>query len=179
MGRDKGRLELDGQLLVERAAERLAGFAATVVLASGREPRYPEVARTCVLDASEDLGPLGGLAAALEHARAHHFERVLVLACDMPDVPETLLARLVERARRTDSDVCLPQGPAGDEPLCSVVHTRALPAVRAALARGQRRMDSFHADLTLERLPLGPEELAHLANLNTPADFAARTGRPA
>lgn len=177
MGRDKGRLQVEGQSLVARAAARLDGFASEVVLASGREPRYPETGRTCVLDEASDVGPLAGLAAVLAHARQHLRERVLVLACDMPDVSPTLLARLLERAHRTDADLCLPCGPTGDEPLCAVVHVRALPAVRAALARGERRMDSFHGALSVERLALGAEERTSVANLNTPADLLARGGR--
>jgi len=174
MGRDKGGIELEGESLVARAAARLAACSGEVVLASGARARHVELGRTCVLDAEAGLGPLGGLAAALEHAERHLKERLLVLACDMPDVPPTLLARLLERARRTDADVCLPSGPAGDEPLCAVVHVRVRPAVRAALARGARRMDAFHAGLRVERLELAPAELDGLANLNTPADLAAR-----
>lgn len=176
MGRDKGGIELEGEPLVARAAARLAQVAEEVVLASGATPRHAELGRDCVLDEGRDLGPLAGLAAALGHAERHLKERVLVLACDMPDVPAALLARLLERARRTDAEVCLPSGPEGDEPLCAVVHVRARPAVRAALARGARRMDSFHAGLRVERLALAPEELATLANLNTPEDLAARAG---
>jgi len=174
MGRDKGALELEGEPLVARAAARLAQLADEVVLASGPSPRYPELGRTCLLDPEPELGPLGGLAAALEHAEKHLKERLLVLACDMPDVPQSLLARLLERARRTDADVCLPSSAEGDEPLCAVVHRRVRPAVRAALARGARRMDAFHDGLRIERMRLAPDELGALANLNTPADLAAR-----
>ena len=176
MGRDKGALELEGETLVARAAARLAPHAMDVVLATGAGQRHAEVGLPCVLDAERDLGPLGGLAAALEHAERHLKERLLVLACDMPDVPATLLARLLERARRTDADVCLPSGPEGDEPLCAVVHVRVRPAVRAALAHGARRMDAFHHGLRIERVALTPAELGGLANLNTPADLAARQG---
>ncbi|MEQ1895473.1 MAG: molybdenum cofactor guanylyltransferase [Planctomycetota bacterium] len=179
MGRDKARLELEGTSLVARAAARLDEFAAEVVLASGAEVRYPETGRACVLDASDDLGPLGGLAAVLDHADHHLRARLVVLACDMPDVPPALLGRLLERARRTDADVVLPVSPSGDEPLCAVVHTRVLPAVRAALARGERRMDSFHRDCRIERLALGASEAALVRNLNTPADWLARGGTSA
>jgi molybdopterin-guanine dinucleotide biosynthesis protein A len=100
----------------------------------------------------------------------------VLLACDKPDVPPALLGRLLERARRTDADVVLPASPAGDEPLCAVVHARVLPAVRAALARGARRMDAFHGDCRVERLALGADETELVRNLNTPADWRARGG---
>ena len=176
MGRDKARLELEGESLVARAAARLDEFASEVVLASGHVERYPETGRPCVLDALAGVGPLGGLAAALEHAEHRLRARLVLLACDMPDVPPALLGRLLERARRTEADVVLPASPAGDEPLCAVVHARVLPAVRAALARGERRMDAFHGACRVERLALAPSEAALVRNLNSPADWLARGG---
>ena len=40
------------------------------------------------------LGPLGGLNAALAHAAANGFDAVLSSGCDLPDLPQDLLARL-------------------------------------------------------------------------------------
>ena len=45
-----------------------------------------------------DLGPLGGIAGALSHAAAHGYTSVLTIACDVPRLPEGLLAALARRA---------------------------------------------------------------------------------
>jgi molybdopterin-guanine dinucleotide biosynthesis protein A len=43
------------------------------------------------------LGPLGGIAAALDHAAGSGFDAVLTTACDMPRLPDRLVAALLRR----------------------------------------------------------------------------------
>lgn len=43
---------------------------------------------------SADMGPLGGLNAALHHAAAEGFDAVLTSGCDLPDLPLDLAKRL-------------------------------------------------------------------------------------
>jgi len=193
MGRDKALLELDGRSLVARAAHALAEVAPRVLLASGSAPRYPELGLESVLDSTAGTGPLAGLAAALERVEREGVAWLLALACDMPNVPGEVFRRLLARARAEHADACLlatrPMGPggpgagrpAGDvEPLVAVYGTSALSAVRAALARGEQRLNSFHADVRIARLALAELEprFADCArNVNTPDDFRAAGGR--
>jgi molybdopterin-guanine dinucleotide biosynthesis protein A len=103
-----------------------------------------------------------------------------VLACDMPRVSADVFRTLLARARAAGADACLVRTPAGLEPLCGVYHARCLPAVRAALARGERRMDSFHGAIrlvTCDEAELGPDCARELCNLNTPEEFRAAGGR--
>lgn len=44
------------------------------------------------------LGPLGGIAGALDHAASHDFAHVLTIGCDMPRVPDELIGALLRRA---------------------------------------------------------------------------------
>lgn len=45
-----------------------------------------------------DLGPLGGIAGALDHAVRHGFDSVLTFGCDMPQLPAALIDALLQRA---------------------------------------------------------------------------------
>lgn len=45
------------------------------------------------------LGPLGGLAAALNHARRHGFEAVLTAPCDTPHLPDDVVLELLAAQR--------------------------------------------------------------------------------
>ena len=45
-----------------------------------------------------DLGPLGGIAGALHHAAGLGYTSVLTIACDVPALPDGLLAALVRHA---------------------------------------------------------------------------------
>lgn len=177
MGRDKARLALDGATLLERAAGVLAAVTPRVCLASGSEARYPELGLECLLDASAGAGPLAGLAAVLERVERERLPYACVLACDMPRVSPEVFQKLLARVRAEDADVALVRTPAGLEPLCGVYHVRCLPAVRAALASGARRMDSFHGAVRL--VTLDEHELGRdcARNLNTPEEFRAAGGR--
>jgi molybdopterin-guanine dinucleotide biosynthesis protein A len=179
MGRDKAGLLLEGRTLLERALAVLDALVPEVVLASGAAPRNPELGRACLLDEEAGVGPLAGLAAALAHAEGQGMERICVLACDMPAVTPEVLRGLLARAGA--AEVCLLATEKGLEPLCGVYHVRALPAVRAALARGARRMDSFHAEVRVERVPEAELAPGCARNLNTPEDyedFSSAGGRP-
>lgn len=176
MGRDKARLVLDGETLLERAARVLAAVTPRVCLASGSRARYPELGLECLVDASAGAGPLAGLVTVLERLERERLSYACVLACDMPRVSAELFRALLARARAADADVALVRTPAGLEPLCGVYHARSLAAVRAALARGERRMDSFHGEVRL--VTLAEHELGTdcARNLNTPDEFRAAGG---
>lgn len=169
MGTDKAVLAAPSGDLLERAIACVEAVAGSALLACGPTPRYAERGRELVLDAFADGGPLAGLLAGLERTRA---QRLLVLAVDMPEVESAQLAELLRLAQADDLDVALLSSERGDEPLCSVVHRRSAPLVRAALERGERRMIAFHAPtLRIGRLAAEP-----CLNLNTPADLAAWRG---
>jgi molybdopterin-guanine dinucleotide biosynthesis protein A len=177
MGRDKALLTLAGTTLVERAVRALAAVTPRVLLASGSTPRYPELGLECVLDVERGAGPLAGLAAVLARLEQEGIAYACVLACDMPNAPAPVFRALLGHARAQGTEVCLVSTAAGGEPLCGVYHVRVLPAVRAALARGERRMNAVHGDVRLALLSterLGPD---CARNLNTPDEFRAAGGR--
>lgn len=83
-GSDKGAALLNGVPLIDHVAAALALQVDAVVLC-GREsrtmttlPDYPE----------PELGPLGGLCAALRHAQRNGFAAVLTAPCDLLPVPD-------------------------------------------------------------------------------------------
>lgn len=176
MGRDKAELVLSGETLIARAVAVLRAVTPRVLLASGRAPRYPELGLECLLDAELDAGPLAGLASVLARLERDGLEHACVLACDMPQVSPEVFATLLARARTSAAEVVLVSTEAGSQPLCGVYHVRALPAVRAALARGARRMDSFHPEMSVELLPESELAPGCARNLNTPEDYRAAGG---
>jgi molybdopterin-guanine dinucleotide biosynthesis protein A len=176
MGQDKARIELEGRTFLQRGIDTLSGLVPRVLLASGTRERHRGHGLECVLDHPDGSGPLAGLAAVLERASDGRARWLLVLACDMPLARPEVFAALLARARERDADACLLRTERGLEPLFAVYHVRTLPAVRAALERGDRRLDSFHADLRLESVAIAElaTELADSArNLNTPHDLEA------
>lgn len=176
MGRDKARLVLARSSLLERSIAALEEVVPTVLLASGSTPRYVESGRECLLDVRAGVGPLAGLVAALERLQGAGIDYACVLACDMPGATSEVFRALLAEARATGADVCLVRTPNGTEPLCGVYHVRALPAVRAALERGERRMNAFHCEVRLASLEEARLGIGCARNLNTPGEFLAAGG---
>ncbi|TAJ24304.1 MAG: molybdenum cofactor guanylyltransferase [Planctomycetota bacterium] len=171
MGTDKALLPAEEGHLLRRAIAIVECVKRPALLACGPTPRYADMQRELVLDAFPDGGPLAGLLAGLERARAQY---VVALAVDMPGVSDGLLHVLLETALRDDLDVVMLSSERGDEPLCSIVHRRVAPKVRAALERGERKMTAYHSDgVRVGRLPV---DAALCLNLNTPADVEAWRG---
>ena len=88
-GSDKATAQWNGRSLAEHAAASIDGHVDRVVILDGREVADVPV---------PGLGPLGGIAGALDWAAGHGYASVLTIACDMPRVPAALLAALLRRA---------------------------------------------------------------------------------
>ncbi len=80
---------LRGRVLAEHARDLLLPFVEQAVIV-GRDGATPDLPRP-------GLGPLGGIAGAVRHARDLGYTSVLTIACDMPQLPEGLLAALARR----------------------------------------------------------------------------------
>jgi molybdopterin-guanine dinucleotide biosynthesis protein A len=82
---------LDGVPLIEHAAAALRPYVDAIVLV-GRD----RAGWLCLHDRPRaELGPLGGIAAALHHAATHGYDHVLTIGCDMPHLPAGLLDALI------------------------------------------------------------------------------------
>ncbi|UZW54174.1 molybdenum cofactor guanylyltransferase [Sphingobium sp. JS3065] len=90
-GSDKALAMLDGRSLLDHAAAALGRHVEAVVVCGRQVPGM-----TGLADRPEaDMGPLGGLNAALHHAAAQGFDAVLTTGCDVPVYPDGLAEALI------------------------------------------------------------------------------------
>ena len=90
-GSDKALALLDGRQLIEHAAAALSPYVVEVVICGRTDARW-----ICLADLpAPDMGPLGGLAAALAYAQEQGFAGVLSTGCDMPVLPDDLARALI------------------------------------------------------------------------------------
>jgi molybdopterin-guanine dinucleotide biosynthesis protein A len=185
MGRDKALLELAGETLAARAARRLAAVCDEVGLADagrGSVPGFPS------LPDGAGQGPAAGILGA---AAAYPGRALLVLACDLPDVPAGLLSLLAAAGASSAApsggaaDWVVPRWSGGLEPLCSLFGPGALAALEERVLRGEMALHELAATSPLriryldEALLLSCGEPARMFdNLNRPEDFELRRLRP-
>ncbi len=185
MGENKALKTFLGRPLIERVVGRLRPIADELILTTNEPESYAFITGRKIGDLRPGLGPLGGLHTALSAAQ---FEKVAVVACDMPFACAPLLVKAAEILEQEEVDVVIAELPEGFEPMHAVYRrSTCLPAIEAAIDSGQRRVISWFPAVRLRRLT--PDELKQhdpegqaFWNVNTPEEFAraeaqARTAR--
>lgn len=159
-GSDKALAEFDGQTLLARAVDTLSGWCGYVVVAgrnSAPAPTLPDWP-------APDMGPLGGLAAALHLARDEGYAAVLSLGVDSARVPDDLPERLGAEAPPIAAAYIASQPVIGLWPVGTV------GAIEAILTGTGSHSLRALAEATGARPVTLPSPAA---NINTPTDLEA------
>jgi molybdopterin-guanine dinucleotide biosynthesis protein A len=180
MGQDKTRIRLGGAALIDRAARRLRPqVSALAVNANGPMvfERGEELPVFADLDAAR-AGPLGGVLAALDHARHDHpgASHVATVPTDSPFFPADLVARLASVAD-TPERIAVARSSSGLHPVFALwpvalaedlsdwLSGGGALRVRSYLERHQAREITF-PQIETARGPFDP-----FFNINTPDDL--------
>ena len=136
-GRDKARFEIEGETLAARAARKLGEVCDEVVVADRGRGVVP-AARS--IEDGAGRGPAAGVLGAADRFPER---ALLVLACDLPNVPLALLGALLEPRE----DWIAPRVECRIETTCALYTPRAVTALRRRVAKG---------DLALRSLAMAP-----------------------
>jgi molybdopterin-guanine dinucleotide biosynthesis protein A len=171
MQRDKLALEYGGQTQLQRAMSLLEPLVERVFVSVRADQRDDpqRAAYPLIADLQPDLGPIGGIHAAL---RAHPAAAWLVLACDLPFLDSATLQQLIAaREPRRLATAFRSSHDGKPEPLCAIYEPQSIQAIEAWLAAGGQCPRGFlaQADVALLRLR-APRALD---NINTAAEYAA------
>ncbi|MBS1546367.1 MAG: molybdenum cofactor guanylyltransferase [Bacteroidetes bacterium] len=170
MGQDKALLEVDGKPLLLHAIERLKPHVRELLVV-GDPHKYGRLWPEVLPDEIPGMGPLGGIITAMGVAR---FDRLLVLAVDVPGVNDRLLERLT-REMPEEADALVPRHNGDLEPLVAAWHRRCLPALMGRLMKSQLAMHRALEDVRTAYLDINPGEDGWpedlFRNLNSPADL--------
>lgn len=159
----KHAIRIEGHTILERQIAVLAPRVAEILVSS---PADLAGLRT-VRDAIDGAGPLAGIAAGLAAARTPW---LLVVAGDMPYLTVALIDQLIA-ARGEDLDAVGLRVNDLPEPLCCLLHARALAAVERRLADRRYKASGLLTDEGLHVRWLTDADPAALRNLNSPADL--------
>lgn len=170
MGRDKAIIERDGITMLDHAIDLLRPHCREVLVMAD-PARYAPMRATVLADERPGQGPLGGLVTALKRAR---YTRLVVLACDLPNINDRLLVHL-KNAMVGEVDAVVPRHAGHVEPLAAAYHRHAIEAFERNLGAGRLRMSDALDAVRTHYLAIGPGANGWPAdlfrNLNTPDDL--------
>ena len=181
MGQDKTRIRLGGVPLLDRAARRLRPQVSSIAVNTNGPivfERGEELPVFADLDAAR-AGPLGGVLAALDHARRTHPEasHVATVPTDSPFFPTDLVARL-SRVIDTPERIAVARSADGLHPVFALWPVALADDLAAWLSGdGALRVRSYLERHQAREITFPPIETARgefdpFFNINTPADLA-------
>ncbi len=172
IGRNKPLLPLGGKPLIEHVLSQIDGLGEEILITTNHPTELKYLGFRLVPDQDPGAGALNGLYTALNAAKEAY---VLVLACDMPFISRPLLEHMLKIAPLADVIVPRPQGLY--EPLQALYQRQnCLPAVKAALEEGDKRVVSFFPRVKVHAIEqavitrLDPKGLSFF-NVNYPKDL--------
>lgn len=173
LGRDKALLELNGEPLLVRAVRLLGQLCAEVVVIGPTDRAAIVPGVRVIADERPGIGPLGGIATALRAAR---YDRVLVVATDMPLLNPDLLRHLI--TLDPDAAVAIPRVGDRTQQLHAVYARSCLPFIDEQIAREDFKIDRFFPRVRVrileeEEVRRFDPELRSFRNINTEADWQA------
>ena len=131
MGSEKALIRLAGEPLVVHAVRILRQAGLTVQIAGARSSLHDFA--PVVMDSELDRGPLSGICSALTSTSAR---RAVFIPVDMPLLPASLVAFLLEEAQDEESLVTVPAVNGFAQTFPAVIDRAALPWLRAELESG-------------------------------------------
>lgn len=182
MGRDKAWLMIKDEPLLSRTARILNELCDPVIVAAAagqRLPALPETVST-IRDARPGEGPLAGFANVLPSI-PERVDRVIVVACDLPDLNAAFLKWLQDQLDK-GFDAAVADVDGESYPLCGVYSASVFPEVKSLVGNGHRRFRDLLDRVTTRRFGIAeiPQPLRApppWVGVNTPDEWAAR-GQP-
>lgn len=175
MRQDKATLPYAGRSQLARAVDLLTPRVERCWV-SVRPDQSAEAQRASyplIVDLQPDLGPLGGIQAALH---AHSDRAWLVLACDLPFLTDASLDHLIAQRDSTRMATAYRSSHDGlPEPLCAIYEPICREAVDRWIEQGQRCPRSLLG--RLDTLLLEPIDARALENINTPEEYATASSQ--
>jgi molybdopterin-guanine dinucleotide biosynthesis protein A len=178
-GGDKGLIEIGGRRLLDRVIERFAPQVDGLILnANGDPERFAAFGLPVAADSVPGFaGPLAGVLAGMEAARAAGASHVVTAAADTPFFPEDLARRLRGAAEAEGAPLACAATPdvAGKlwrHPTFGLWPTRLAADLRAALNGGLRKVVLWTDPHGCALAPFPPGPPDPFFNINTPEDVA-------
>jgi len=176
-GSDKGLVELAGMPMVQWVLQRVSPQVERVTINANRNiERYAALGAPVLQDSrSGHIGPLAGLATALDHFAAVHTEagadasikrRVFMCPCDSPFLPDDMVSRMSQAMNDADASVAVASDGQRQQPVFLLVDSSCSVSLVEFLDSGERKIDRWFASERVCDVEFADHPMA-FRNINT------------
>ena len=168
MGEDKGLMLFKGKPVVQYVIDALVPVVNEVVIVSNN-PAYEIFGLKVIADDIKEVGPAGGIAAALQHSIA---ENNFVIGCDMPFVNSAAIEQLIENSEGWQ--ITLPIHNGQLEPLFGVYRTECEDEWLRLVKEGMVKLHELVKHFSLQQLNVDHDVVFTekiFMNINTRQEF--------
>jgi molybdenum cofactor guanylyltransferase len=177
-GEDKGLIPLAGRPLVAYVIDALcAQVGAILINANRNQEQYAQYGYPVIADEIQGYcGPLAGIASGM-HAAATKY--LVTAPCDSPFLPPDLVQRLANgMIRERGAEICVAHDGSRIQPVFSLMTCALLPALRAYLDTGGRKVDAWYVARSTVEVDFSdaPDTFLNLNTMDELAQVEARLG---
>lgn len=166
MGSDKYLMNLHGAPQYQHLFDLLSGLGLSVYLSCNRTQNFQlPVDYPKIMDRHEAIGPMGGLASAIDQFPTYSW---LVVACDLVNLTRNTVQKLLEADEGSDVVTCQISGSVFLETTITVYHPGSFDVVRQAVEAGNYSLQQVLAQCEVKVIPTAGHELK---NVNRPEDL--------
>ncbi len=164
MGKDKGLIKYRGKPLVKYAIEVCEKFT-DIIFISTNNKKYAAFGYPLVPDNFIEVGPIGGLEAALSNSQT---EDNIICPCDMPNIHSEMFEKILQNTNGKPAAVI------GNKegkiiPVFGYYRKSILPVIQHQIKTGNYKLLSLLNELNAETVVIDSESF--FANLNYPEDI--------
>lgn len=172
-GKTKANIQISGVRIITRIVKVLHEHFDDIIIVTNTPDEFKGFQQfTLVPDEIKNVGPLGGLHAALKVAKN---DAVFIFASDMPCISGNIIKKHIEFYNRRKCDAAIPRIKDFKEPLHAIYHKNVYDKLNQFLSSANKySIENFIADLNVRYHNLDDNEENRKAfiNINTPQDLA-------
>ncbi len=167
-GVDKGLVAFHGEPMAAHVLRRLQPQVGCMLISANRHAESYRAWAPVLADDDPTAfaGPLAGIARGL---RAMTSDWLAVAPCDLPCLPDNVVARLAAALDGAAAAYAMPAGQSHS--LVCLLHRSLAGDLDDALARREARVSRWFEEVDARAVPF--TDAAHFTNLNSPAELAA------
>lgn len=168
MGADKGLLLLKDKPIIQFVIEQLLPVVKNIVIVSNN-PLYKKFGLELIPDLVPDIGPAGGIHAALQHSRS---TQNFIISCDMPFIHSNAIQYMISCAEGVQ--ITLPVYKEKVQPLFGVYSTDCLAKWEQFVAQGMIKLQTIVEQFDLRKMNVDDNDLFNdlvFTNINDRNDF--------